>query len=418
MKALLIAASFLPRIGGREKYQDMVMAEFAPDEAVVLTPDREGDYAVFDANYRLKVLRCNRMELNWFYAGRCAKARWFAELGWLCLREGVDVVLCETVFPDGMSGWLLNRALGLPYVVFVTGPELGEGAANDWTRARLAKVLACAEKMIACGGFMKHCLIEQGVSSDKVSIVEPGIDPAFLVPDDGHAESIRERYDLRGKKVILTLARLDERKGHDKVIEAMPFVLDAVPDAIYLIVGDGTERTHLKTLARTLGVDQRVIFAGAVPDDEVPSFYSAADVFTMPNREIRRGESRGGLDYEGFGIVFLEANARGLPVIGGRSGGALDAVVDGESGYLVNPLDEKEIARRLIQLLSDPILAKRLGENGRRRVETHFSWDRAARQVRSLVLDVATAHSPAPLHWKAWHSVSTLLQPEHRFLNG
>jgi phosphatidylinositol alpha-1,6-mannosyltransferase len=289
----------------------------------------------------------------------------------------------------------------------------------------LAQGLAYADSIIACSSFLKQRLIEQGVSQDTVSVVEPGVDPVFLLPDDGGARSIRERYGLNREKVILTLARLDERKGHDKVIEAMPLVLEAVPDALYLVVGSeaergshsaGAERARLEMLARALGVDQRVIFVGAVPDDEVPSFYSAADVFAMPNREIQRGENRGGLDYEGFGIVFLEANARGLPVIGGRSGGAVDAVADGESGYLVNPLDEQEIAHRLIELLSDPILAKRLGANGRQRAESYFAWGRAAKQVRSLVQGTATASSLPAVHRRVWRMLSTLVQPDYRLM--
>jgi phosphatidylinositol alpha-1,6-mannosyltransferase len=159
-------------------------------------------------------------------------------------------------------------------------------------------------------------------------------------------------------------------------------------------------------LTSQLGVESHVIFVGAVPYDEAPAFYSASDVFAMPNRE-RPG------DFEGFGIVFLEANARGLPVIGGRSGGAQDAVADGESGYLVDPMNVSEIAQRLIELLRDHAQARRMAETGRLRVETQFSWDRAARQVRTAISE-AVACSPVPVLTKIQQTAQTLLQPVGR----
>jgi phosphatidylinositol alpha-1,6-mannosyltransferase len=345
---------------------------------------------------------------DWFVKGRRAKARWFAQLAQICFRQQVDVVLCETVLPDGLSGWLLNQTLGIPYVVHAMGHDLAEASVNEWRRARLSGILESASKLIAISGFMGDVLIQQGADPDKVAVVVPGVNRMFLERDDGRALLIRDRFGLRGKKVIVTVSRLVERKGQDKVIEAMPGILDAVPDAVYLVVGDGPDRARLHSLASRLGVDNRVIFVGSVPYDEAPAFYSAADVFAMPNREMPG-------DFEGFGIVFLEANARGLPVIGGRSGGAQNAVADGFSGYLVNPTDVDDVARRLIELLRDPELAQRLGENGRSRVKAEFSWDRAAAEVRATVAETA-ADSPPRVHRKAWQTAFTLLRPDHKLL--
>jgi len=378
MKVLLIAASFLPRVGGRELYQDRVLTQFAPEEVVVVTPDREGDYAAFDQGYRFRVVRCGERANSWFARGRRDKALWFAGLAQLCRREKPDVVLCETVLPDGMTGWLLGRTLGKPYVVHAMGRDLAYAASNPWTQARLRAMAATASAFIAISPFMGRFLVKQGVPSERVAVVVPGVNPAFLKEDDGSAERVREQYGLRGKRVIVTVSRIVERKGQDKVIEAMPAILERVPEAVYLVAGEGPDRTRLEVLARQLGVEQHVVFTGQVPYEQAPAFYSAAEVFVMPNREMPG-------DIEGFGIVFLEANARGLPVIGGRSGGAQDAVEDGVSGLLVDPFSSEDVARALIRLLTDADLARRLGEGGRHRVLTQFSWERAAAQVRAVV---------------------------------
>ena len=153
-------------------------------------------------------------------------------------------------------------------------------------------------------------------------------------------------------------------------------------DVIYLIVGRGREEARLRELASELGLEDRVAFAGYVPDGDLPRYYRVCDLFVMPNR-VTQGTALEG-DIEGFGISFLEANACGKPVIGGRSGGAIEAVEEGVVGVLVDPESEEEIAAAIGTLLEDRSLARRLGENGRRRVEDAFDWRYLARQVEEI----------------------------------
>jgi len=220
-------------------------------------------------------------------------------------------------------------------------------------------------------------------------VLHPGCDTERFRPRETGSE-LRQRVlgHHCGKKVILTIGNLVERKGHDMVIKALPKVLRVVPDAIYLIVGDGACRPKLEDLASEMGVRDHVVLAGYLSDHHLPEIYALGDVFVMPSRA--RIEN---CDVEGFGLVFLEASACGKPVIAGRSGGIPDAVDHGVTGYLVDPGDPDEIAEYLIRILQDPTLAGRLGESGRKRVLREFTWDHFASKLRQILSSVVDEQS-------------------------
>jgi phosphatidylinositol alpha-1,6-mannosyltransferase len=187
---------------------------------------------------------------------------------------------------------------------------------------------------------------------------------------------------LTGKRVIVTVGRLVDRKGHDMIIRALPKVLNDIPETVYLIVGRGPTEERLQALAREVGVENHIVFCGFVPEAELLAHYHAGDVFAMPNREVRG-------DTEGFGIVFVEAGACGKPVIAGRSGGAVEVVAEGVTGFLVNPLDVHEIAETLTTLLQNRDLAARMGEAGRARVEQHYNYQQVAANIAGFLRQAA-----------------------------
>ncbi len=170
------------------------------------------------------------------------------------------------------------------------------------------------------------------------------------------------------------------RKGQDTLLRAWPAVLEQVPDAALLIVGGGPYAKALHQLAERTGLSGSVTFTGPVPQAELPAHYAAGDVFAMPCRT-----RRGGLDVEGLGIVYLEASAAGLPVVGGDSGGAPDAILEGETGYVVGGRDVRALSDRLIALLQDPAGARAMGEKGRAWVERDWNWDLIATRLRALI---------------------------------
>jgi phosphatidylinositol alpha-1,6-mannosyltransferase len=187
--------------------------------------------------------------------------------------------------------------------------------------------------------------------------------------------------------MVLCVSRLVTRKGQDVLIRSMDVVRTLVPDAVLVVVGDGPDAGRLRDLARTAPAGS-VVFAGAVPDDELPAHYGACDVFAMPCR------SRwGGLEVEGFGIVFLEAAAAGRAVVAGRSGGAAEAVLDGETGLLVEGREPKAVALAVARLLLDPALRGRMGAAGRARVEARFTWTGQSERLAE-VLRESVASSP------------------------
>jgi phosphatidylinositol alpha-1,6-mannosyltransferase len=243
--------------------------------------------------------------------------------------------------------------------------RIGEGTdtityLGEYTRSRIAGVLteAAAARMVQ---------------------LPPGVDEKTFHPDSGGAE-VRERLGLTDRPVVVCVSRLVPRKGQDTLVRAMPRILAAVPDAVLLVVGGGPYAAELRRLAASTGVAGSVRFTGPVPWSQLPAHYGAGDVFAMPCRT-----RRGGLDVEGLGIVYLEASATGLPVVAGDSGGAPDAVLEGETGWVVRGGDADQTADRVTALLLDPALRARMGERGRAWIEDRWRWDLLADRLRDLL---------------------------------
>jgi phosphatidyl-myo-inositol dimannoside synthase len=217
----------------------------------------------------------------------------------------------------------------------------------------------------------------------RMAQLSPGVNTDRFRPElRGSAEvaEIRKRYGLTDRPVAVCMSRLVPRKGQDTLIRAWPAVKRTVPDAALLIGSGGPYRKELERLVRETGVERDVMFTGSVPWEELPQYFAAGDVFAMPCRT-----RRGGLDVEGLGIVYLEASATGLAVVGGDSGGAPDAVLHGETGYVVPGRSVEETARRVAELLGDPQLAAKLGATGREWVERRWRWSTIREHFRTLL---------------------------------
>ena len=222
----------------------------------------------------------------------------------------------------------------------------------------------------------------RGVKEDSLRMVGCGMDSDSFHPDPERAAALRERHNLQSKRVLLTISRLVPRKGHITVIEALPRLREAVGEACYLIVGEGEYLGPLHRAVAARNLQEHVIFAGKAPAEELCGYYTLGDVMVMPSYDIP------GAPTEGFGLTFLEANCCGTPVIGSRTGGIPDAVDHGLSGLLVPPRDPAALARAAVRLLTEPGLAKRMGEYGQRRAREMFGWDLVARRVDAAFAEV------------------------------
>jgi phosphatidylinositol alpha-1,6-mannosyltransferase len=216
-----------------------------------------------------------------------------------------------------------------------------------------------------------------------VSVLYPGADLERFRPDLPTAD-LRERHGLGDRPVVVCVSRLVYRKGQDVLIRAMRDVLRRVPEAVLLIVGGGPREASLRRLAEA-APNRSVVFAGEVPETDLPRYYALGDVFAMPCRT-----RLGGMEIEGWGNVFLEAAACGRPVVVGDSGGARETVVHGETGLLVDGRDEAAVADAVASLLDDPPYARRLGKAGRARVEAEHTWTGAATRLAGWLRDAAS----------------------------
>ena len=255
------------------------------------------------------------------------------------------------------------------YSVIAHGNDL-TAAQKRWHRPLFNWLLRHAKPVITNSKNNAHRLKELGVREPVVAY--PGVDPSRFTPPLSPPPS---------PWILLTVGRLVPRKGIDTVIQALPSLLAEFPDLRYVIAGEGPDRRRLEELAKELGVLGRIEFLGYVPDDKLPEIYRSAHIFVMPTRE------EAGASMEGFGIVFLEASASGLPVVAGRSGGAVEAVRDGETGLLVPPNDPGVLAQALLRLLRHPELRQQMGTTGRRWVEERMSWDHTAERVMRSILE-------------------------------
>ncbi len=361
-RVLVITPDFPPAKGGIQILSQRVVSGLHGLAPTVVTLGH-ADAAAFDRQQPFRVVRTHATPgtRTFSIAGLNATA------GLLGLRARPDVVLSMHIVA-GPAAVLLRRRLGIPFVQYVHAKEVG-------ARPGLARfALTRADRVVAVSRYTRGLVVAAGANPDRVALISPGVD---LPP----AASLDR--DRRGSPTILTISRLEDRyKGHDVVLRALPLVRVEVPGVCWRVIGDGPLRPTLEERARTMGLGESVQFLGAVSDDVRDRELATADVFCMVSRM-----PTGGFAGEGFGIVYLEAGAYGLPVVAGATGGALDAVVEGETGLLVDPDDHVAVADALVSLLRDRDLANRLGRGGRARAE-RLTWEATGRLVEAELLSL------------------------------
>jgi phosphatidylinositol alpha-1,6-mannosyltransferase len=370
-RTLLITNDFPPRPGGIQQFVHN-LAVRQPAGSVVVYASTWRGAAKFDAEQPFEVVREDTSVL--LPTPRVAKRA--AELA---RANGCDTVWFGAAAPLGLLAGGLRRDAGITRAVALThGHEIG-WAALPGARQLLRRIARDNDVITYLGEYQRIRLDRALHGRTELQRLAPGVDVDAFRPDVDGGE-VRARYGLGDRPVVVCVSRLVPRKGQDMLIRALPTIRRRVPGAALLLVSGGPYRAKLERLARESGVGSDVVFTGSVPWAELPAHYAAGDVYAMPCRTRAAG-----LDVEGLGIVYLEASATGLPVVGGDSGGAPDAVLAGETGYVVGGRDVLALAARIGDLLSDRARAEAMGAAGRAWVEREWRWEAQAARLANLL---------------------------------
>ena len=291
------------------------------------------------------------------------------KVSYLHLLARFDDVFVSSWFPAAMLGIIIKKIQH----------EILYPKKYPFMRFLMRYCFQYADKIFAVSNYTKQLLVKEHINADKIIVVPNGTNPLRFSPDVNY-EAIKKEKQLLDKKIIFSVSRLVERKNFGIIIESLIEILKEIPNAVYVIGGKGPMQEQWARLALELGVEDRVIFVGYISDEDLPKFYAMSDVFVLPSIGLEEKA-----DVEGFGIAFLEANSCGVPVVGGRSGGVADAIIDGKTGFLVNPTDKKEIQAAITNILKHPALAQEMGKYGRKRVVEQLSWNKVTKKIWNLM---------------------------------
>jgi N-acetyl-alpha-D-glucosaminyl L-malate synthase BshA len=293
---------------------------------------------------------------------------------WILFRKRVDIIHTHWLLPQGMIGALVHRFIRIPHVATIHGSDLNLIKTNAFLKFLCRFIVKNSDAITVNSSYMKQQLLSVDPDSvQKIQVIPMGIDPEKYMRVD--FSDVKQRFGTN--HIILSVGRLIDWKGTIHLIDAMPLVLQRVPNTLLLIIGSGPEKEHLMQRANQLSLGEKVKFLGMVSEVDLQAYYHAADVFVLPSVN-KSGKT------EGLGVVLLEAMASGCPVIGSNVGGIPDIITDGENGFLVPEQDSIQLAERIVRLLSDTELRETFRKNGHAKVDELFSWNRISDQFASV----------------------------------
>jgi phosphatidylinositol alpha-1,6-mannosyltransferase len=384
MPSLLVTNDFPPKLGGIQSYLYELWRRLPADETTVLTTPYDGD-RTWDRDHSFRVVRTHDKVL-------LPKQSVTNRVVALARESEADVIFLDPMLPIGDIGPALVRAGAPPYVVIGHGAEVSVWGRLPPTSIRARRVLRGAVGVVAAGTYPAQEMARVAGRSLPTLIVPPGVDVDRFRPAASEAEraETRKRFGLDPKRpLVLGLSRLVPRKGFDVLIDAVARI-DL--DVQVAIGGAGRDRERLERRAHARGVERKVVFLGRVDDADLAALYATSDVFAM----LCRADRWGGLEAEGFGVVFLEAAGCAVPSIAGRGGGSHEAVADGETGFVVEPRDVSAVRSSLVQLLTDPDLRAEMGAAARRRAVDSFRYEHIVERLLPLTRGDFSVLEPFP----------------------
>ncbi len=380
-KSLLLTLEFPPQSGGVATYYFNVCNNLPPEKIMVLAP-AHSDTEILDQKQAFPILRDKQLAKLLKPGGLANKLRQVILLNKIkkiIKKEQIELIQVGNLLPLGTLAYLISRKKKIPYIVYTHGLDVLLPRQFMRKKILIKKILQGAAAIVTNSNFTLNKIAEIGIDKGKIQVIYPC--PNFSKPDISKEkiDQAKSALNLQNKKIILSVGRLVPRKGFDLVIKSMADVIKKMPDVSYLIAGTGPDQKRLEDLIAETGLKNSIKLLGHVADKDLPVFYQLCDIFVMPARQI------GSYDVEGFGIVYLEANLLGKPVIAGESGGVPEAVVHNQTGILINPGSQKELTAALLNLLVNQEMATRLGEQGRARVLKNFNWKIQTEKIKKLL---------------------------------
>ncbi|MEW6534431.1 MAG: glycosyltransferase family 4 protein [Candidatus Auribacterota bacterium] len=369
-KTLLVSEIFPPTTGGSGRWFFEVYSRLSKKDYYIAGgthPDAEQ----FDKQHpELSIDRWHLKIPSWgilSFSGLYAYTTLFFKLAGTIRREKIEALHSARNLPEGFLCWLASKLFRRPYLTYVHGEELQTLAASRELFFMSRLVYNGAQRIIVNSANTKRLMIDYYPStSDKIRIVHPGVNSEYFVPAKP-SEKVRKELGWGNRTVMITVGRLQKRKGHDNTIRALHAIKKAIPDILYVIIGNGEENEHLRELVRELNLEEHVQFRGEITDGQLLRCYQQCDLFILANRDING-------DIEGFGMVLVEAQACGKPVIAGDSGGTAETMIPGETGLLIDCTNPDLIAKGVISILTDQEKHRAISKKARDWVENNLDW--------------------------------------------
>jgi phosphatidylinositol alpha-1,6-mannosyltransferase len=379
VKTLLITENFPPKSGGSGRWFWELYSRLPHSEYSVLAGEWK-DTNSFDVGSDLSISRYTLSSPEWGFVS-LKGILFYIKTVWHIRKQikqqNITNLHCGRVLPEGVMAWILNLLTGIPYSCYVHGEDL-ETAASSREQQFICKQVIKRSTKIICNSQNSASLVAKfgEAARLKALVFHPGVDSNKFVPAEPNAE-IRSRLNWLDKKVLLTVGRLQARKGQDMMIKALPDIKKNIPNIMYAVVGDGECLAMLQNLAKEHEVEDSVQFLHEVTDQQMIECYQQCDLFILPNRTI-------GQDIEGFGMVLVEAQSCAKPVIAGDSGGTKETMLLDESGLIVDATQQQNIVTAVVELLADEHKLKEMGKKGREHVLQSLDWKALVFKAKEL----------------------------------
>lgn len=379
MKTLVLSEVFPPRTGGSGRWLHELYRRWPASQVSVLAGGCAAE-AAFDRAQPLPISRMPLTFESWGLVGYRNVRQYTAAYRHVAAevkRQQITEIHCGRVLPEGFIAWMVNMRHRVPYACYIHGEELNTAGTSRELAFLARRVLKGARVLIANSVNTARVLMHQwSVPAAQIEVLHPGVDAARFAPVESDAAA-RDQLGWRDRRVILTVGRLQARKGHARMIQALPQIVRRIPGVLYAIAGEGEMRAQLQAMTQSLSLGHHVAFLGELDDDALLTCMQQCDLFALPNIEVAG-------DFEGFGMVLVEAQACGKAVIAGRSGGTSETMREGETGRLVDCTDESELAAVTGELLRSDAVRAAMGRAGRRWVERRFDWAMLARESQAI----------------------------------